>query len=231
MVFAEVADGELAPISKEILGIGRTLADALGEPLLAAAPGSGLQQAARSEIPLGNLGCGAEPVGQAQTAAGADPVVVFPVAAGLNGALGESVCRPLFARIVLQLGDRVSERRDEVTTNWWVYMPRQRSRTLMDRKADELVQLGITDFIVLPEKGPWQYAISLGAFREEEGARDYLAELRDKGVRTGDIGRREQQVVQTTLIIRAPTPAESTQLVELATRFSGTAMRAMECES
>ena len=148
------------------------------------------------------------------------------------GTFGELESRRVREAIApLQLGDRVSERRDEVTTNWWVYMPRQRSRTLMDRKADELVQLGITDFIVLPEKGPWQYAISLGAFREEEGARDYLAELRDKGVRTGDIGRREQQVVQTTLIIRAPTPAESTQLVELATRFSGTAMRAMECES
>lgn len=33
MVFAEVAGGELSAIAKEMLGVGRRLADALGEPL------------------------------------------------------------------------------------------------------------------------------------------------------------------------------------------------------
>jgi len=130
----------------------------------------------------------------------------------------------------MDLGDRLEERKDEVVTNWWVYMPSQRSRALMERKAEELTELGVTDHISITEKGKWQYAISLGAFREEEGARAYLAELRDKGVRTGDIGRREQRLEQTTVIIRAPTPAESTKLVELGARFPGGSMLAKECE-
>ena len=50
MVFAEVAGGELASIAKEMLGIGRALADALGEPLMAAVLGSGLGEAAQEAI-------------------------------------------------------------------------------------------------------------------------------------------------------------------------------------
>ncbi len=129
----------------------------------------------------------------------------------------------------LELGDRVAMRKEEVTANWWVYMPPQRSRAGMESKANELVELGIADFILMPEKGQWQYAISLGTFREERSAREYLAQLRSKGVRSGDLGKREQQVMQTTLVISAPTPTESTRLVELATRFPGSEMRATRC--
>jgi hypothetical protein len=129
----------------------------------------------------------------------------------------------------LELGNRVAARKEEVTANWWVFMPPQRTRALMERKANELVELGVTDFIPLPEEGRWQYAISLGTFREERGAREYLAQLKEQGVRSGDLGRREQQVMQTTLVISAPTPTESTKLVELATRFPGSEMRATQC--
>jgi electron transfer flavoprotein alpha subunit len=50
LVFAEVAEGGLASIAKEMLGAGRTLATALGEPLLAAVVGSGVQEAAQDAI-------------------------------------------------------------------------------------------------------------------------------------------------------------------------------------
>jgi caffeyl-CoA reductase-Etf complex subunit CarE len=50
LVFAEVVDGGLAPIAKEMLGAGKTLANALGEPLLAAVLGSGLQQVTQEAI-------------------------------------------------------------------------------------------------------------------------------------------------------------------------------------
>jgi electron transfer flavoprotein alpha subunit len=50
LVFAEAADGELAGIAKEMLGVGRTLASALGEPLLAAVLGNGTQKVAQEAI-------------------------------------------------------------------------------------------------------------------------------------------------------------------------------------
>lgn len=53
IIFAEVSDGKLASIAKEMLGVGRTLADALGEPLQAAVLGSGVQDAAQEAIHYG----------------------------------------------------------------------------------------------------------------------------------------------------------------------------------
>ncbi|MEE9149106.1 MAG: electron transfer flavoprotein subunit alpha/FixB family protein, partial [Candidatus Tectomicrobia bacterium] len=50
LVFAEVAGGELSSIAKEMLGVGRRLADALGQPLQAAVLGSGIQAVAQEAI-------------------------------------------------------------------------------------------------------------------------------------------------------------------------------------
>ena len=166
-----------------------------------------------------------------------EPVVVKPKRTSLEptaclewGSFGDLELRRVTEALSsMDLADRISVRKEDVTTGWWVYMPPQGSQANMDRKAQELVDLGVTDFVKVTENGPWRYAISLGAFGKEEGARAYLAELQDRGVRTAEAGRRNQRVMQTTLMIRSPTPSESTQLVELATRFPGTDLRASGC--
>lgn len=53
LIFAEVADGALSSIAKEMLGVGRQLAEALGEPLLAAVVGNGVQEVAADAIAHG----------------------------------------------------------------------------------------------------------------------------------------------------------------------------------
>src|SRR5919197_3738996 len=53
LVFAEVAQGGVAAIAKEMLGAGRRVADALGEPLMAAVLGSGVQEAAQEAMYYG----------------------------------------------------------------------------------------------------------------------------------------------------------------------------------
>src|SRR5688500_615865 len=50
LIFAEVAGGNLASIAKEMLGAGRRLADALGEPLQAAVLGHGVEDIAQEVI-------------------------------------------------------------------------------------------------------------------------------------------------------------------------------------
>lgn len=50
MVYAEVANGQLAAVAKEMLGLGRKLADTLGEPLCAAVVGSDVQEAVQEAI-------------------------------------------------------------------------------------------------------------------------------------------------------------------------------------
>src|SRR5262245_38065366 len=53
LVFAETTQGGLAAIAREILGAGRRLADALGEPLMAAVLGSGVQEVAQEAVYYG----------------------------------------------------------------------------------------------------------------------------------------------------------------------------------
>ena len=53
LVFAETTQGGLASIAKELLGAGRRLADALGEPLMAAVLGSGVQEVAQEAVAHG----------------------------------------------------------------------------------------------------------------------------------------------------------------------------------
>ena len=53
LVFAEVVQDELRAIALEMLGVGRRLADALGEPLMAAVLGHGIAGAAREAILYG----------------------------------------------------------------------------------------------------------------------------------------------------------------------------------
>jgi electron transfer flavoprotein alpha subunit len=50
MIFAEVAGGTLSSIAKEMLGVGRALADTLGEPLQAAVLGKDVQEAAQEAV-------------------------------------------------------------------------------------------------------------------------------------------------------------------------------------
>ena len=53
MILAEVNGGKLAPISTELLGCGRKLANDLGEGLYAALAGSGVESVAKEAIALG----------------------------------------------------------------------------------------------------------------------------------------------------------------------------------
>jgi hypothetical protein len=131
----------------------------------------------------------------------------------------------------MELAGRLSAREKEVTTNWWVYIPPQRSRANMERKANELRDLGVVELVTIPEQGRWQFAIALGAFQKEAGARSYLEQLRKLGVRSAVVEQREQKMKQTTLTIRAPSTSESARLVELAVKFPGSEMQAGECQS
>ena len=99
----------------------------------------------------------------------------------------------------------------------------------MDRKSSELKALGVTEYSPILEAGRWRYAIALGVFRSEDGAKKHLASLREKGVRSAQIGEREQRITQTAFQVRDPTEAQSAQLVGLKTEFPGSDLRAVDC--
>lgn len=129
----------------------------------------------------------------------------------------------------LALGARARRIEISVTAGYWVFVPPLRSQASMERKVTELRELGVNEYFPVMDPGRWRYAISLGVFRSEEGATRYLAQLRQKGVRSATVGEREQRMIQTAFLISEPTEEESAQLAELKNDFPGTELRAVEC--
>lgn len=130
---------------------------------------------------------------------------------------------------LLALGERVRRTEVGVSTSYWIYIPPLKSRFDMDKKTMELKERGVTDYAPILDAGRWRYAISLGVFRNEDGAKKQLGLLRQKGVRSAQIGEREQRVTQTAFLVRDPTEAQSAQLVKLKSEYPGSDLLAVDC--
>lgn len=129
----------------------------------------------------------------------------------------------------LGLAQRATESRVPVVAGWWVFIPPQASRVEVDRRIAELVALGVTDYYAVEGEGPMRNAISLGIFRSEEAANDFLRGLQARGLRAARAGAREHRVTQTAFLLRDPSPQMSAQLAAMAGRFPGSELRALDC--
>jgi hypothetical protein len=125
----------------------------------------------------------------------------------------------------LALGTRLAQRRTEETAGWWVFMPPQGNRQAALKKAAELKNLGIDEFFVVPDEGPYRWAVSLGVFRNEDAARARLAALRAQGVRTAQVGPREMVVPKLWLQVSAVDTATEARLKEIAAQIEGSELR------
>ena len=131
----------------------------------------------------------------------------------------------------LSLAARARRVEISVTAGYWVFVPPLRSQAAMERKVTELRKLGVNEYFPVLDPGRWRYAISLGVFRSEEGATRYVAQLRQRGVRSATVGEREQRVTQTAFLINEPTETESAKLAELKNEFPSAELRAVACPS
>lgn len=129
----------------------------------------------------------------------------------------------------LVLGRTMTSRRMEVTAEHWVYIPPKANRTAADRSMADLKKLNVTDSAIVIETGPWNFAISLGVFRNKEGADARLAELKAKGVKTAIYRQREQIVLMNALVLREPTQAILSKLEELKAQVAGTVVTTGAC--
>ena len=89
------------------------------------------------------------------------------------------------------------------SNGWWVYIPPLPGKPDADKKAQELRELGVTDFFVVPD-APNRFAISLGVFSTEKGGQERLAELKAKGVRSAAVSPRPGKDAQVTVLARGP---------------------------
>jgi hypothetical protein len=126
----------------------------------------------------------------------------------------------------LALGARLSERRSDETAGWWVFIPPQGNRAAALKKTEELKALGVDDFFVVQDEGRFRWAVSLGVFSSEVAAQSRLGSLRERGVKTAQLGQRDAAVMKVWLRIRDTQAAEQVKIKDLAAQSPGTELRA-----
>jgi hypothetical protein len=87
----------------------------------------------------------------------------------------------------LPLDGRVSQRGIQEIVSHMVYIPSQGDKEGADKKVEELRRMGIDDVYIIQDDSNLRWGISLGVFKQEEGARVHLADLVRKGVRSARI--------------------------------------------
>lgn len=111
---------------------------------------------------------------------------------------------------------------------WWVSIPPLANKAEADKKAGELRKLGVTDFFIIHDAGPDRWAISLGVFSSENGARDRLAALKEKGVRSAKTGARSGKDV--AVAVEARGPADRQKVLQEAVTALSPNFKAKTCQ-
>lgn len=129
----------------------------------------------------------------------------------------------------LDLGGRVATRQLEDNAGYWVYIPPLATQEDAEKKISQLEALGVSDYFLVQDNVKWKYAVSLGIFRNEEAAKRFHGALAEKGVRSAVVGKRDQLVKLSLLVVRDPDAAVTERMVELKREFPGTELRATNC--
>jgi hypothetical protein len=130
------------------------------------------------------------------------------------------------ALLVLALGDRLTERSVDEPAVWWVFLPPQGSKAAGDKKLEELKRLGVDDFFLIQDEGKWRYAISLGVFSTQDGAKKHLEALRAMGVKTAQAAERQPASRKVVIQIRDGGEAAVARVNEIKTGFPGAEVKA-----
>jgi hypothetical protein len=172
------------------------------------------------------LGAGEAPPAAAPKPAAAKPAAVASLAC-LEWGSFTLTDAPRVQKLLdpLALGPRLGQRRTEETAGWWVYLPPQGSRQAALKKAAELKALGVEEYFVVADEGPFRWGVSLGVFRNEEAALARLATLRRQGVRTAEIGARETLVPKIWLQVQGVDGGLEAQLKDIARQVDGSELR------
>lgn len=124
----------------------------------------------------------------------------------------------------LRLGDRLTERRVEDVSRFWVFVPPTPDRRGAENAIAQIRRLGVNDVSIRPDN-----AISLGVFSTEEAARRFLASLQAKGVKGAEVGPFVKELREVTMLIREPDTETVARLAILQRDFAASRLRAVPC--
>lgn len=125
----------------------------------------------------------------------------------------------------LELGERITERRIEEITRYWVFIPPAPDRRTAEATIAQLRRQGVNELSIRPDN-----AISLGVFSTQEAARRFLASLAAKGVRGAEEGPFVKELREIVMLIREPDTELVSRLALLQRDFPGSQLRAVPCQ-
>lgn len=129
----------------------------------------------------------------------------------------------------LRLGDKLSQRQIEYDKGYWVHFPPQKNLAAANRKVSQIKELGINEYFIVRGAGASRYAISLGVFKSQDAAQNYLDELRAKGVRTAQIGERAIKLKTTMFMLNEVDAATEATLTATMKDFPGGELKNVPC--
>ena len=171
----------------------------------------------------------AAPASAAATAQPPSAAAGAPVCMSWGVFSGPDVTRADEAVAALGLPANAVIRQVESGDGYWIHLPVQKSRADVERKAGELKALGITDYVVVTEPERWRNAISLGLFKSQAPAEAQLDKLREQGVKTALVTRRERLLKQVIFYVREPDTALVARLAAAQKAFPASEMKAGAC--
>ena len=141
-----------------------------------------------------------------------------------SGIAAADAFRAREAFAALQLGTRMTERRIEEITRYWVFIPAVRDRRAAETRMAEIRRQGVADLSIRPDN-----AISLGVFSTEEAARRFLSSLEGKGIRGAEQGPFAKDLREVVMLVREPDSELLARLTLLQRDFPNAQLRAVPC--
>lgn len=141
-----------------------------------------------------------------------------------SGITGNDAGRAREAFAALQLGERVSERRIEDITRYWVYLPPAADRRSAEVNMAQLRRQGVNEMSIRPDN-----AISLGVFSTEDAARRFVSTLEAKGVKGAQYGPFAREMREMVMLVREPDTETVARLTVLQRDYPGSQLRAVTC--
>lgn len=139
------------------------------------------------------------------------------------GGLAPEAARRFGEEAAARPGLQVKDVQVEAPTSWWVNLPPAGSKEAAEGRVAELRQQGVSDFFIMQEAGPNQFAISLGLFKQAAQAERLAEQLKAKGV--GEVRVSPRGAVHR-VELRGPAGRVPEVLGELAPHYAGASRQA-----
>jgi hypothetical protein len=125
----------------------------------------------------------------------------------------------------LSLGGRLSRVAATDTRSTMVYIPPLENKALADKKVVELARLGVKDFYIIQDPPELRWGISLGVFKSDDAAKQFLANLVSKGVHSAKLRARPMATTKFNYVFKDVSEDEISALEKLTVNFPGRTLR------